>query len=247
MEENNSCLNVWQISRAHSLGKVVPDRLWFPIIFLEGRQKPWYAKFSGNLKDFRNPSTNQNLSVASKAWILTRMDSQGSWFLGNSAIWKAWMFWIAWWNSLAITGPQSTVEHHARLWIQNMFLFWNSCLHLASCISVSIYSSCLSVLLTGIFQLCLWLEKNKSSLLHNRTLILGRVRNEELYSSYDYTATVSVKLCHPCSKKKKNRGRIYKIYKAGESLYMLENGTRSFHLATLAEFTLTKPQIKSQY
>lgn len=48
-------------------------------------------------------------------------------------------------------------------------------------------------------------------------------------------------------KKKKNRGRIYKIYKAGESLYMLENGARSFHLATLAEFTLTKPQIKSQY
>jgi len=48
-------------------------------------------------------------------------------------------------------------------------------------------------------------------------------------------------------KKKKNRWRIYKIYKAGESLYMLENGARSFHLATLAEFTLTKPQIKSQY
>lgn len=49
------------------------------------------------------------------------------------------------------------------------------------------------------------------------------------------------------AQKKKNRGRIYKIYKAGESLYMLENGARSFHLATLAEFTLTKPQIKSQY
>lgn len=113
MEESNSCLNVWQISRVHSLGKVVPDRLWFPIIFLEGRQTPWYTKFNGNLKDFRNPSTNQNLSVASKAWILTRMDSQGSWFLGNSAIWKAWMFWIAWWivlQLLALRVPLSIMQ-----------------------------------------------------------------------------------------------------------------------------------------